>query len=167
MAFDGKLLIVANEGIREELSNGRTILNLIKKISPSNIAQFYLHGEPDKKYCGSFFRVTDNDALNTFLHRKNIVLHTEKNSESATNTAKKNIKKNCRTMFIRNLIWKSFCWWNKSFDDFINNFSPTVILLVAGDSPFMYAIARKIAKRMSIPVVLYTSENYVLKKKDI
>ena len=67
-------------------------------------------------------------------------------------------------MVIRDIVWRSYRWWNKDFNKFINDFAPDVVMLQAGDAPFMYAIALKIAKKYKLPIVMYNSEEYVLKE---
>ena len=157
-----KILIISNEPLSNISSNGRTLKNFLLDIPREQLAQFYLHGVPDDGACSSFFKVSDSDALNALLMRN-------KRADNASvklqeNGTKKDVKKNCRTMVIRDIVWRSYRWWNKDFNRFINDFAPDVILLQAGDAPFMYAIALRIAKKYKLPIIMYNSEEYVLKK---
>ena len=158
-----KILLIANDAMNSSSSNGRTIMNLLKRFDAENLAQFYIHGTPDYQVCKNYFKSSDIDALRTFLFlkRKPEVIGGEKSNDSSSNKMK---NKNCVKRLLRNIAWMSFRWWKKDFDEFINAFSPNVILLQAGDAPFMYAIALKISKRYDIPIVMYNSESYVLKK---
>lgn len=158
---DIRLFIVSNEALSQSSSNGRTLWNIVKDIPSENLAQFYLRGNSDKKICLNNYRVSDRDALNAFLHRKG----RDENISSEPLGRNKEIKRTCRNMVLRTLVWKSYCWWKKDFDGFIDNFNPNVVLLQAGDSPFMFAIARKIAKKWKIPLIMYNSETYVLREK--
>ena len=159
-----KILIFANESVSNSSSNGRTLRNFLLDISKEQIAQFYIHGEPDYSVCSSYYQVSDRDALNAFLCRKNRIASREKNTEVSHSEPRK-YQKNCRTMLIRDIVWRSYRWWKKDFNKFIKDFAPDVILLQAGDAPFMYAIALKISNKYKLPIVIYNSEEYVLKEK--
>jgi len=156
-----KLLIVSNEYLSKTSSNGRTLLNLLSGYQPECLGQFFLHGIQDNDAVSRCFQVSDRDALNAFLFRKK---KTTLTSQTKQLKAKK-IPHTCRNMVLRNIIWLSYRWWDKRFDNFINDFSPDVVLFQAGDSPFMFSIAYRISKRWNIPLVMYNSESYVLKKK--
>lgn len=157
-----RLFIVSNEGLSKQSSNGRTLLNLLAGYSPNLLAQFSIHGIPDETVCDNYFQISDNDALNIFLHRKT---KNKPKSETHNTSAHKNPHRNCRNMVLRDTVWMSFKWWNKDFDKFIEDFNPEVVLLQASDCPFMYAIAIRISVERNIPLIMYNSESYVLKKR--
>jgi len=139
------------------------MLNLFLGYPPSLLAQFYIHGTPDESVCNNYFRVSDKDALNAFLIRR--TKNTQPYKTSSGPSHDKKIARNFKNMVLRDMVWMSFKWWNKDFELFISNFSPDIVLLQAGDCPFMFAIARKISKKYGIPLIMYNSESYVLKKK--
>ena len=85
--------------------------------------------------------------------------------EKAPLNTKTVIHRSCKNLVLRDIVWRSNRWWKKDFSEFLREFSPEVVLLQAGDSPFMYAIARKIAKRFHASLVMFNTENYVLKKR--
>ncbi len=157
-----KLLIISNEPLSNTSSNGRTLRNFLLEIPKDQKAQFYIHGDPDKEACSNFYRISDKDALNAFFFKQKRV---ESPSNNSSENNKKQVNKNCFTMVIRDIVWRSYRWWKKDFDRFIEDFSPNVVLLQAGDSPFMFSIALKIAKKYKLPLIMYNSEEYVLKKK--
>lgn len=171
-----RLLVLSNEPFSAGSSNGRTMMNLLLEYERSKIAQFYIHGTPDRAFCQNYFCVSDRDALNAFLHKPTAKSNQqpktgEGQAQSKTaeglataNTPSRNIRRSCRNRLLRDFVWSSFAWWNKAFDEFLDDFSPEVVLLQAGDAPFMYRIARKIASRFGVPLVMYNSENYVLKR---
>ena len=165
--MDKKILIISNEPISNTSSNGRTLRNFLLDIPKEQIAQFFLHGTPDEQSVSSFYQVSDNDALNALLMRKPKAKKTQQTKQNVTTTstvAPKKIRRNCKTMVLRDLVWRSYAWWKKDFDKFIKDFNPDVLLFQAGDAPFMFAITLKIAKKYKLPIVMYNSENYVLKK---
>lgn len=157
-----KILIVSNECLSKQSSNGRTLLNLLAGYPSASLAQFYLHGSPDKSVCSNYFRVSDMDAMNAFLGRK---IKNKNQSESSSGTAITKKRRPCSLLVLRNIIWDSFRWWNADFDMFLESFNPDVIVFQAGDSPFMYKIVERIRKKLQIPVIIFSTENYVLKHK--
>lgn len=157
-----RLFIVSNEGLSKQSSNGRTLLNLLTGYPPALLAQFSIHGIPDETVCDNYFQISDNDALDIFLHRKT---KNKTKSKTQNTSVHKSPHRNCRNMVLRDIVWRSFKWWNKDFDKFIEDFDPEVVLLQASDCPFMYAIAIKISKEQNIPLIMYNSESYVLKKR--
>lgn len=166
--MDKKILIISNEPISNNTSNGRTLRNFLVDIPKEQIAQFFLHGTPDEESVSSFYQVSDNDALNALLMRKPKAKKAQQTKQNVTTTSTvtpKKIRRNCKTMVLRDIVWRTYAWWKKDFDKFIKNFNPDVLLFQAGDAPFMFAITLKIAKKYKLPIVMYNSENYVLKKR--
>lgn len=163
-----KVLVVSNNCFNKSDSNGRTLMNFFMGYPKENLAQFYLHGEPDFNVCANYYCVSDNDALRAFkslrVYSKDGLIECH-DVESENVVHEKKQAKNCRNRVLRDIVWRSYRWWNRCFNKFLQEFRPEVILLQAGDSPFMYNIARKIAKKFSLPLIMYNSENYVLKEK--
>lgn len=162
-----RVLVISNNSFNKSDSNGRTLMNFFMDYPKENIAQFYLHGEPDFDICANYYCVSDKDSLRAF---KSLKSYTKDGSvkhevESKTTTQSKKQTRTCRTMFLRDIVWRSYRWWNKYFNNFIQKFNPEVVLLQAGDCPFMYNITRRVSKKYGIPIIMYNSENYVLKNK--
>lgn len=160
-----RLLVIANEPFSDSTSNGRTMKNLLQGYDKTALAQFYLHGTPDTNFCQRYYRVSDRDALNAFLHRrpKGAGEKQGQGQTGKTETGKK-IPHTCCTMVLRDLVWSSYAWWDAEFERFLQEFAPEVILLQAGDAPFMFALAQKIARRLHVPLLQFNTENYVLKR---
>lgn len=78
--------------------------------------------------------------------------------------AQEKVVRSCKNLVLRDFVWMSYRWWDKDFTKFIDDFRPEVVLLQAGDSPFMFAIARKIAKKYQAKLTMFNTENYVLKE---
>lgn len=165
---NGRILVVSNECFSETSSNGRTIMNFMRGVNPVHLAQFYLHGNPDMTFCRNYYRVSDRDALNAFLHKKSDKISNVPGKKEAVvhkaSSEEKKVERNCRNLVLRNTVWMSFRWWDQAFEDFIDRFNPTVVLFQAGDMPFMFSIAMRISSERNIPLIMYNSEGYVLKK---
>lgn len=182
-----KILIISNEPLSESSANGRTMRNLLLNIPSENLAQFYLHGIPDREACGSFYCVSDRDALHAFLgkkeKRKSVrqevtapqarAVSSEEIRKAVPHTGAVNPQKTAnishpvrsyRNLVLRNVVWQSMRWWTKDFSRFLEGFAPDIVLLQAGDAPFMYNIARRIAKEYRAKLLMFNTEHYVLKK---
>lgn len=159
-----RLLCISNEPFSLGSANGRTLMNLLREYDRAALAQFYIHGKPDTTFCSNYFCVSDRAALNAFLHRKEQQQAQPGEKPSGGNGAVRPVRKSCRNRLLRDIVWQSCAWWTTDFDAFLDNFAPQIVLLQAGDAPFMYAIARKIARRYNARLVMYNSENYVLKQ---
>lgn len=169
-----RILIVSNEALNASSSNGRTLLKMLVGIPADNIASFCLHGSNDFGICSQCFTVTDQDALQAvikpkaFSKQKHIHLMNERDvssncSQNRNNKVKK-VHRSCKNMVIRDFIWRTYRWWTKEFESFIQTFHPNVLLFQAGDAPFMYHICQKTAKKFHLPIVVFNTENYVLKR---
>lgn len=166
-----RLLIIANTAMNEFSSNGRTLMNLLSGFEAEELAQFYINGTPDFTCCRHYYHISDNTALKSvikpsfrkIIHGKVNPCDTYEKVKSTSQQTKK-IAKSCKNKYIRSLIWSTQRWWTSDFEIFLDDFSPQAVLLYAGDAPFMYDIARLIAKKRRIPLYMYNCENYVLKE---
>lgn len=162
--MDKRILVISNEALTDKSSNGRTLKNLLLDIPKEYLAQFYIHGTPDPDICKYYYRVSDRDALKAFLHKR--LENTEKTQmKTGAPVEEKKIERNYRNLVLRNMVWQSMRWWTKEFDAFLNAFRPEVVLLQAGDAPFMYKIARRIARKYHAKLMMFNTEHYVLKKR--
>lgn len=162
--MNSRILIISNEPFSDVNSNGRTIKNFLLTVPKQNLAQFYLHGSPDWEFCDNYFHVSDRDALNAFSWRKPQT-QAKPTATTVCSVLTEKPRRSYRNLVLRNIVWQSMLWWKKDFDVFLDRFRPEIVLLQAGDAPFMYKIAIKIAKRYNARLMMYNSEHYVLKKR--
>ncbi len=163
--MNAKILVISNEAFSDSGSNSRTMKNFLQDIPRENIAQFYLHGIPDTDFCTHYFRVSDQDALRAFLGKGKKERENKDENSSGDATDIKKPPKSYRNLLIRNIVWQTKRWWNRDFDEFLTAFAPNIVLLQAGDAPFLYAVARLVAKQCGARLVMFNSESYVLKKR--
>ena len=162
MDFKGKILIISAEALNSSTSNGGTLLRHISGLDPSQISQFYIHGDPDPSVCHHYFQVSDHDALNYFLGRKK-----QPRTKTAGNSSdsEKTVKRSHKNLVLRNLVWLSYRWWTPEFEAFVRESDPDAILFQAGDMAFIFSIALRLSKKLNVPILMYNSEYYVLKKR--
>ncbi|MFA7020006.1 MAG: hypothetical protein WC215_00390 [Bacilli bacterium] len=165
-----RLLIISNNCLSLTNSNGRTLFNFVSSFANNEVANFYIHDEmPNLTTHTNFYRVTDREALSAYKSRIPIegLIGKKDASQALTSISKKSrqkTKKNPLTSLAREIIWNSAAWKAKSFEKWIDDFSPTHLLLQAGDAPFLFRLARKIAKKRNIPLIIYNSEDYYFKE---
>ena len=158
-----KVLVISCESFSDSNSNGRTMKNMLLTLPRESIAQFYIHGIPDTEFCKNYFQISDHDALCAFLGRKTPVLQDNPTKISSGKVHK--VSRNYRNLVLRDIVWQSKRWWTKEFNDFLMDFSPNIVLLQAGDLPFMYDIAIRISKAFNAKLIMFNTESYVLKKR--
>lgn len=164
-----KLLVIANNSLSENNSNGRTLAGFLKGWDIERIAQIYISGEtPFSKVCDKFYQITDSAVLNGLLKKntvgKEVFNAEETNSNSNINKLSKG--KSILKLVMRDALWGTNVWWNKKLKLWLKDFSPDVLLFFAGESVFTYKMAMKIAKYCDIPIIVYNSEGYYFKEKN-
>ncbi len=164
-----KLLVLANNSLSENNSNGRTLAGFLKGWDKESIAQIYISGEiPSSKVCDNFFQITDVAVLKGFF-KKNTIGNQVSNAVETNNNSdvnKLSKGKSILKIVLRDILWGTNVWWNKKLKDWINDFSPDILLFFAGESVFTYKMAMKIAKYCDVPIVVYNSEAYYFKEKN-
>ncbi len=163
-----RLLIISFNSLLSTNANGRTIINLIENWDKSCLAQFYASPDvPDWNGCERYFRVTDEEALKALLGKQvgrkiTYLQESESPKSKIYNHVKKN-RKNKAFRYIRQIIWETNAWQNKSFFNWIEDFKPEAIFLLSGNNAFLDKTAMKLSKKYNIPIILYNCEDYFLK----
>lgn len=162
-----KVLIVENECLSYSTNNGRTLANLFVGWPKDYLAQFcIIMNDPNYNVCDNYFCVTDHDALNAIIRRQKIDgIHQA--IKPTDNVGGRTIEKTPFTMVVRNSIWNTNVWRQKSFFEWVENFKPDLILLMNGDSYFMHKIALGIAQKYHLPLVIFNCEAYYFFDKNI
>jgi glycosyltransferase involved in cell wall biosynthesis len=161
-----KVLVLSNNCFSLSSNNGRTLGNFFCGWPKNRVAQFYIKPEvPQEDICANYLCVSDRMVLKLLLGKKS---QSNKNPpENPSEQETKPVNKNAFTMIVRYIIWKISRWRKHyGFDSFIDSFHPDMVLLQAGDTPLMYDLARSVSKKRNIPIVIYNSEDHVLRKKN-
>lgn len=164
-----RVLVVSNNCLSQSDSNGRTLQNFLVGWPAERLAQFYIqNSKPDFSVCENFFRVTDGQALRAFLGRPagGVIGADEAPSLASGSGGGKKHSRTALTMLLRELVWNSRRWAGTAFWDWLDRFSPQVVLLQAGDCGFMFRLAEDIAKKYKASLVIYNSEAYYFKNFD-
>lgn len=173
-----KILVVSHNCFSEITANGRTLSTFFRNWDKTKVAQFFVNNEmPYSSICNSFYRITDKDLIFSLLETKqigrefeNICFANELNPKKIRESFIQKFR-NVKRLFpsilymLRNGLWSTNRWDNNELNNWIDTFQPDLILLQPGDYSFTYKIARVIAKRKQIPLIVYNSEDYYLKDK--
>ena len=162
-----KVLVLSNNCFSKSGSNGRTLEKFFYDYKTENIAQIYIKKEdPDFEFCNKYYCITDNDMVKSIILRKsgNVVDYIPKN---IANDNFKSIAITNKTAFkclMRHVVWTLGKWKSKKLKQWLNTFNPDFIFFQAGDSPFMYKIARILSCELKIPLIFYNTEGYIFKE---
>ena len=165
-----RLLVISNCCLSDITSNGRTLKNFLIGWPKDNIAQFCIHfDKPDYSSCDNYYCISDRDALNAFRFKgvKNgtdLPDGTQAAPAQAANAQK--ASRNALSAYLREIVWSSKRWRGSYFKKWVDDFSPELVLLQAGDCGFMCRLALEISKKYHAPIVIYNSEAYYFKDFD-
>lgn len=147
---------------------GDSLSTLLKDFDAEQIANIYIRPElPNSPVCRKCLQITENDIIKSILKRDYTTAHryngTEKNTEQTNKNvqAEKKLYKKFKKvrwyifLLARELIWLLGKWKSNVLDDFIDEFSPDIVLYSV--DPYMhmnritrYAIKRSGAKAIAI-----------------
>lgn len=163
-----KVLIISHNCFSESGSNGRTLANFFRGYPTERLAQFYIYNEmPSSDVCCNYYRVTDKDALKSLISFKcgtKIDLKEQPDIQNGNVVKYKKPNRTPLVYYAREWIWSLGHWNNKRLVDWLNDFSPDIVLFQAGDAAFLYQFALELSKKYGIPLVIYNSESYYFKE---
>lgn len=174
-----RVLTISNCAFSYNNSNGRTLSGFFLNWDKDALAQLFIQPEiPNTSVCNHFFRITDYEVLKTLFSPRvyGMPLSVDKISQVRKQNTRTDaglekvilssrIKKSSFFSLLRNFLWFSSHWYSSDeLREWLREFSPEVIFYQAGNDPFMYNIAIKISQRFSIPLIVYSCEDYYLKK---
>lgn len=166
MKKNKKVLVLSNGCFSDSDSNGRTLEQLCSTLGCDQLAQFFVYGTPNEDFCSRYYQVSDGTALRSFLKQRELGGEPEKTSASVISAPAEGgkVKKTPLSMLLREIAWKFGKWNGAKLEAWIDEFAPDVLLVSLGDNAFLPRLAIQIAKKRSIPIYVYSTENYNFKK---
>ena len=161
-----RTLVISNACFSDITSNGRTLKNLFHGADRDKLAQLFVYGEPDFRVCKNYYKVSDEDALESLItvKEKGNVFEEKTVQESPeqekTGIVEKNVKKTPVKVLGREIIWWIGRWKSERLWKWIDEFKPETIVLFIANNTFLIRLSRQIAKRCRVPIILYTTEGY-------
>lgn len=173
-----KILVISNNAFSKTSNNGKTLASFFRSFSAINIAQLYFSSEiPTDDYFQNHYQIPDVQLLKSIFSRSitsgRVVKPCEKENHSV-NSESNFINEKVKTILgysnfariIRELIWSIGNWETEELTNWIDEFSPDVIFLCAGDSEFAYTITRKLRDRFDSKLIIYITDDYVLPRNN-
>ncbi len=160
-----KLLILCHN-IYENTNNiGKTLISLLDFWPKEKLCEVYLRNEvPSFEHCYDYYRILDKEILKSYIKGKSIVGRSFKKDINTSindcNDRERNLynlgnKRIPLVSLCRDLLWKKKSWKNSSFDKWLDEQKPEVILFVPNDYSLIYPIAKYIIKKCNIPLIPY------------
>lgn len=164
-----RTLVISNNCFSTSNSNGRTLGNLFEGWPKSNLAQLcVIASNPNWDLCDNYYCIEDKSILRSFVRftkadGRKLVPQFDAEKINGYNGDTLRTKVGKKTLFkvcLRELLWSGKRWNSKSFQHWIDDFDPDIIVLQFGDSFFMLDIAYHLAKARNVPLVIYNTEGY-------
>ena len=166
---DKRLLIISNNPLSNTNANGKTILSYFDSIPQSQIRQLYFRDEKPTIDGYQYFRISDKDVIRGIVSqqkRGGVVFPNlaQENQNRAVVDTSSTVKINNTTRLLREgLWWKK--WNSKKLVKWLDEFSPTTVFFVAGDSGFAYDICMYVVNRYRARLSVYITDDYIIPRK--
>lgn len=167
-----RLLIISHNCFSKSGSNGRTLANLLYGWPKDKMAQLYIHNElPDFTVNNNYYCITDKDVLNSIIKRCQAGQNVEESTDEGVSRLNslhqitKASTKNSFVFLLREFAWDSRLWRSDKLYEWIDSFSPEIVLVQAGDAAFLLKIAEKISKKYKASLFVFNTEGYYFKKE--
>ncbi len=160
--FPRVLVVSMNAFSYGNTNNGKVLSQYFSEWDPDCLAQFFVSNEtPDFPVCRRYYRVTDKQALRSFVTGKRYGKTMTATDTPTPVSASMGVgTRSPLKRLIRDTVWNARRWWGKDFDRWIDDFAPEIVLVMVGGSSFIPNIALRIAKKRRLPLVIYNTESY-------
>ena len=177
-----RVLIISDATWADENNIGNTFSNLFEDWPKDKIAMVYARPDlPNTVVCDNFFQISENRLIKRFLNPNTKTGKKVNNSELSNSKEKQTFKNEENSgkkiygfflkfrwnifLLAREILWKIGSWKTKELDDFIEEFSPEIVLSLACPGIYMnrlqqYIIVRSKAK----PILYFVDDVYSLKQ---
>ncbi len=165
-----KILIVSNNPLSYTQHNSKTILSLVDNKLDFSLAQlFFSSGTPSYHHC-KYYRISDSQLVQSIKKwsikaGEPVIASSEQCSD---NPSSKVNPSNYFMRLCREVIWKIGSIDYERLFRWINDFSPDILLFMAGDCVFAYDIVAKILKhRTNMKNIVYVTDDYILPRMSL
>ncbi len=160
-----KVLIISNNGLSNNESNGRILSLLFNNFNNESLYSYCLGGKLDKEDV-NYIRMNDKRNIKSLLSfgyikpETNIVIDKSVNNVSNESTIK---NKKAIHYFIRNILYSMNFYITNYLYRYIKDNKIESIFLFGADAAYMFRLSRKLSKKCHIPLIIYTCEDYPIK----
>lgn len=157
-----RLLIISNNVLSTTRNNGKTIYSYIDALPREQVAQLYFHAERPTIEGYSYYQITDKDIIRGMLSPEKRGRSVEASKVMPIAGGVSNSKR--RSSFFRlarEILWYRK-WKSKRLLAWLDDFSPSAVFFVAGDSEFAYDIYRFVINRYHPKASMYITDDYIM-----
>lgn len=172
-----RVLVISHRAFNDKGASGNSLASYFKHWDPDTLAELYFYAElpcgPMSGKCRRYYQITDFDALRSALGRPacgrtldgaDLAAAVEENDSGPSRLQQLvyefGRKKHPSVMLLRDAIWRAAHWRIPAFDRWVDEFRPQLVFLVGGDYRFAYDIARHVAGRCDIPLVVFMGDDW-------
>lgn len=170
-----KILDITANPFSRHLNNGKTHEAIFSALSKDELCQLYVRPVAqeliDFDFCSSYYCVSDWDVLNKLAFRSKscggeIHHHTALTADTSFNYASKSVKKfgdkKGLAGILRDILWSTNVWRNSALKSWLLEQAPDIIFVDGGGDCYIYDIALFVSDLLSIPMVYYVTDDYVI-----
>ena len=162
------IMVISYNALMSSSPNGRTMQSLLQGIPSQNISLFTCYGMPDAGSCSSAFKVSNRDALRSLLRSESVgrCIDMANITDTQESVISQDVRKGARKAWkylAKEIVWCLGKWKNKKLKEWLKNQKPEALMYMYGDTPSMQRFAVYVSKKMSIPLVVYSCEDYCFK----
>ena len=170
-----KTLLISHNSISTYDNMGKTLLSLFSGFSKDELCQLYIHpSDPDVEVCCSYYRITDKEAvvssLLPFHDIGKVITEFEgrKNDDSPGRIRNRlTATKEAILLLFRDFFWKHSHWFNSRLKKWLKSQRPDCVFVAPGNSKFIYDIALKISRELSIPIITYICDDFYFRSGEL
>jgi len=171
-----RILVISSNAFSDTSNNGKTLASFFKEFPENKVAQLYFNSElPENSYYHNYFRITDYEMVKSIITDKctcgNKIKSDITKADRKIQEKKKSlicaVKNYNISRIIREILWKSKNWKTEELNQWLEEFSPEIIFLCAGDGVFTYDITKYIKEKFGAKLVVYITDDYVLPRKTV
>ena len=163
-----KVLIISHNCFSKTHNNGKTLSAIFSAFKPDELCQLFFTriGPLDYERCENYYYISNRDALDSIVKRKRCgqVLCQQHGDEkkSGERDVGFSVKRTAYSKFFRSILMLTAAWYRGGLNRWIEEQRPDLIFYVGGDSFFSHTIAVSLSRRLSLPLVTYFTDDYVL-----
>lgn len=164
------VLIISSNPLSSTMSNGKTLASFFENYPREHLFQLYYYEWLPDIDIKSYFKISDQDMLKRFFHKKDnsgIVQCAEPNAENVTMINSNNkASKGYLKRLLREFLWLGNRWLNNELDTWLDYVSPDVCFFVAGNCAFSHTICNYVCNKYRASLFTYVTDDYFLKRHE-
>ena len=162
-----KVLVISYTALMASTPNGRTMQSLLQGIPAENLSLVCCYGIPDKGSCGSCYKISNKDALNSLLRPNStgqiVDVSIDRDSGAELKKDRRTGPRKAWKYLTKELIWLLGRWKNKQFNTWLHSQNVDCVVYMYGDQASIQNLAVYASKKLDVPLIVYSCEEYCLK----